>query len=158
MRGAQEAHWVTQLEREERENVRGALGFLLGRPRTDQMYVEQALRFCIALHWFWILYGFGREGLRFLDQALAGQAGEGTALRAKALYAAAHLAFYLALDMPHEQRAQESLAIFQKLEDAAGIASCLILLGMIARARSQFALAQARLEEAAARLRELGNR
>ncbi len=158
LRGAQEAHWVTQLEREERENVRVALGFLLEQPRTAQMYIEQALRFCIALHWFWITYGFGREGLRFLDQALAGQAGEGTALRAKALYAAAHLAFYQALDMPHEQRAQESLAIFQELEDVAGIASCLILLGMIARARSQFALAQARLEEAAARFRELGNR
>jgi predicted ATPase/DNA-binding CsgD family transcriptional regulator len=158
LRGVQEAHWVTQLEREEWENVRVALGFLLERPRTDQMHVEQALRFCIALHWFWIIYGFGQEGLRFLDQALAGQAGVGTALRARALYAAAHLAFYQALDMPHEQRAQESLAIFQELNDAAGIASCLILLGMIARARSQFALAQARLEEAAARFRTLGNR
>jgi predicted ATPase/DNA-binding CsgD family transcriptional regulator len=158
LRGAEEAHWVTQLEREEWENVRVALGFLLGRLRTGQMYVEQALRFCVALHWFWILYGFGREGLRFLDQALAGQAGEGTALRAKALYAAAHLAFYQALDMPHESLAQESLAIFQELGATTGIASCLILLGMIARARSQFALAQARLEEAAARFRELGNR
>jgi len=60
--------------------------------------------------------------------------------------------------MPLEQLAEESLALYQELGDAVGIARSLHRLGIIARARSQFVLAHTRFEEAAARFQELGDR
>src|SRR5439155_718408 len=96
--------------------------------------------------------------LSFLMQALAELASVGAALRARALYAAADLAFVCARNLPLERLAQESLALYQELGDPMGIANSLWLLGAIARIRSQFAQAHARLEEAADRFRELGHR
>src|SRR3989441_438981 len=90
--------------------------------------------------------------------ALAERAGGGAALRARALYEAAELAFIYARHMPLEQLAEESLALYQELGDPVGTAHSLSLLGKIARIRSQFALAHARLEEAATRFQALDNR
>jgi len=159
LKGAEQLAWLARLEREQ-ENLRAALHFLLEQAglRAGETQTEQALRLCVALSPFWYDRGYGREGLSFLMQALAFRAGVGTALRARALDAAASLAFGYALNMPLEQLAEESLALYQELGDAVGIARSLHRLGIIARARSQFVLAQARLEEAAARFQELGDR
>src|SRR5215471_3331333 len=91
-------------------------------------------------------------------QALAVSAGVEATLRARALDAAANLAFNYAPNMPLEQLAAESLALSQELNDPMGIAASLYQLGIIARVRSQFVLAYARLEEATERFQELGNR
>jgi len=163
LRGPEQASWVAQLEREQ-ENLRAALRFLLEQAdvqadmQEGESQVEQALRLCVALLPFWHNRGYGKEGLSFLMQALTGRAGVGKTLRARALDAAANLAFNYALNMPLEQLAAESLALSQELGDPVGIAASLYQLGTIARVRSQFVLAHARLEEAAARFQELGNR
>lgn len=163
LHGSEQARWVTHLEREQ-ENLRAALRFLLERARVqastqaEEIQTEQALRLCVALSPFWYDRGYGREGLSFLMQALAERAGVGTALRARALDAAASLAFGYALNMSLEQLAAESLALHQELGDPIGIARSLHRLGIIARVRSQFVLAHARLEEATARFQELGDR
>jgi predicted ATPase/DNA-binding CsgD family transcriptional regulator len=162
-RGAEQTQWVSQLESEQ-ENLRAALGFLLERARTQaglpegERQVEWALRLCVALSWFWHVRGYGREGLSFLMQALAEGAGVGVALRARALYEAAELAFIYERNMPLERLAEESLALYKELGDAVGYAHSLSRLGGIARIRSQFAQAQAQLEEAASCFRALGNR
>jgi predicted ATPase/DNA-binding CsgD family transcriptional regulator len=163
LRGPEQASWVAQLEREQ-ENLRAALRFLLERARVqastqaEEIQTEQAMRLCVALSPFWYDRGYGREGLNFLMQALAERAGVGTALRARALDTAASLAFGYALNIPLEQLAEESLALYQELGDPIGIARSLHRLGIIARVRSQFVLAHARLEEAAAHFQELGDR
>ncbi|HET8851329.1 MAG TPA: AAA family ATPase, partial [Ktedonobacteraceae bacterium] len=162
-RGAEQARWVAQLEREQ-ENLRTALRYLLEQAHSQagtqegEREAEQALRLCVTLSRFWHDRGYGREGLNFLMQALAERASGGSALRARALDAAANLAFIYARYMPLEQLAEESLLLYQELGDPMGIARSLYQLGSIARVRSQFVLAHARLEEAAARFQELGNR
>ena len=163
LRGTEHGRWVTHLEREQ-ENLRAALSFLLEQAHTQAgiqegaTQAERALRLCVALSWFWIVHGSGREGLSYLMQALAEGTGVGTALRARALVVAAELASFYAPNMPLERLAEESLALYQGLGDPAGIAVSLSLRGYIARIRSQFVEAQARLEEAAARFQELGDR
>jgi len=162
-RGAEQVRWVEPLEGEQ-ENLRAALSFLLeqahGQAGTQEgeRQVELALRLCVALSWFWHVRGYGREGLSFLMQALAERAGVGAALRARALYEAAELAFIYARNLPLERLAEESLALYQELGDPVGMAHSLSRLGGIARIRSQFALAHAQLEEAATRFQALGNR
>ncbi len=163
LRGPEQASWVSQLEREQ-ENLRAALRFLLERARVqastqaEEIQTEQAMRLCVALYWYWMIRGHGREGLSFLMQALAFRAGVGAALRARALDTAASLAYVYAHNIPLEQLAEESLALYQELGDPMGIATSLHQLGSIARIRNQFVLAHARLEEAAARFQELGDR
>jgi predicted ATPase/DNA-binding CsgD family transcriptional regulator len=163
LRGDKQARWIARLERD-RENLRAALDFLLEQAHAqagslqEERWIEQALRLCIALSWFWFVYGYGREGLRALLKALADRTGVGGALQARALYEAAHLAFVYAPNIPLEQLAQESLHLYQQLNDPVGIAFCLFLNGTIGRSRSQFAQAQPQLEEAAARFEALDNR
>lgn len=163
LRGSEQNRWVTLLERE-LENLRTALRFLLEQarpslwPQEDPAQAELALRLCVALARFWHDRGYGREGLSFLMQALAERGSVGAALRARALYEVGYLADTYALHMPLEQLAEESLALYQDLSDPVGIATSLLQLGSIARSRSQFALASARLKEAAVRYQKLGNR
>jgi ATP/maltotriose-dependent transcriptional regulator MalT len=159
LRGAEHGRWMAQLQREQ-ENLRAALSFLLEQAHAQQevSQAERAVRLCVALSWFWEVYGSGREGLHFLMRALAERANVGAALRAKALYETASLAFMYARHLPLEQMTEESLAIYQELGDPVGIANSLSLLGTIDRIRSLFAQAQAHLQEAADRFRELGDR
>jgi predicted ATPase/DNA-binding CsgD family transcriptional regulator len=163
LHGAERGRWVARLEREQ-ENLRAALGFLLeqahmaaGLPEGGR-WIERALRLCVALSWFWFVRGSVREGLHFLMPALAERAGVGAALRARALYEAIELGFLHARNLPLEQLAEESLALYQELDDPVGIATSLYEMGSIARLRSEFAQSHAHLEEAAARFQELGNR
>jgi len=159
----EQAGWVSQLEMEQ-ENLRAALRFLLEQARVKastpkgEKQAECALRLCVALLPFWHHRGYGKEGLSFLMQALAESASVGKAIRARALDAAVNLAFNYAPNMPLEQLAAESLALSQELGDPVGIAASLLQLGSIARVRSQFVLVHVRLEEAAARFQELGDR
>src|SRR6266566_2485454 len=158
---AEQTRWVEPLEREQ-ENLRAALSFLLERAQAGlpegERPDERALRLCVALSWFWHVRGSGQEGLSFLMQALAECAGVRAALRARALYEAAELAFIYARNLPLERLAEESLALYQELGDPEGLAHGLSRLGGIARIRSQFTQAQAQLEEAATRFQALGNR
>ncbi|HEX6553434.1 MAG TPA: tetratricopeptide repeat protein [Ktedonobacteraceae bacterium] len=79
-------------------------------------------------------------------------------MRARALYAAADLADGLDELERAETWCGEGLSLARELDDTAGIASCLELLGSMARVRGQYALASSRLEEAAGLFGQLGNR
>lgn len=161
LRGAEQERWFALLQREQ-GNLRTALHFLLEQdglsPQEMERQAEQALRCCVALARFWHDRGSGREGVSFLMQALAQGTSADAMLRARALYETVYLADIYALDIPLEQLAEESLALSQELNHAVGIAASLLQLGSIARVRSQFALAQARLQEAATRYQDLGDR
>ena len=133
--------WLERLEREH-DNLRAALQWAVESGKT-----EMALRFGIALERFWVVRGHRNEGLAFLEQALEGSAGVATDVRAKALLAAARLAFIQSNYDQGEALAQEGLTLFRKLGDRRGIALSLDRLGMAAWRRGDFPAARVLLEE-----------
>lgn len=158
LRGAEQTDRVAQLERE-RPNLRQALSFFVEQARSyaEVIQGERVLRFCIALFPFWHMRGYGQEGLSYLLPALAITQMGDAALRAKALLVAAELTFFFARNMQSEPLLAESLTLYQQLGDTVGIAHSLFQLGEIARIRSQFALAQQHLQDAAAHFQNTGN-
>jgi tetratricopeptide (TPR) repeat protein len=114
-----------------------------------------ALRLGTALERFWVVRGHRNEGLAFLERALAGGAAVATDVRARALLAAARLAFVQSNYHRGEALAQESLALFRELGDKWGIALALDRLGMAAWRRGNFAAARVLMEEDLALFREI---
>ncbi len=143
--------WLERLEREN-DNLRAALQWALEGGRA-----EMALRLGIALERVWVVRGHRNEGLAFLERALAGSAGVATGMRAKALLAAARLAFSQSNYDRGEVLAQESLALFRELGDRRGIALALDRLGMAAWRRGDFTAAGVLMEEDLALFREVGD-
>ena len=92
--GPQQAAWLERLEREH-DNLRAALSWSLEQAGDEEagQRREIALRFGGALHMFWWTLGHWSEGRTFLERALAAREGVAASARAKALYAAANLAF-----------------------------------------------------------------
>src|SRR6266487_2343031 len=141
LKGPSLVAWLERLEREH-DNLRAALQWAVESGKT-----EMALRFGIALERFWVVRGHRNEGLAFLEQALEGSAGVATDVRAKALLAAARLAFIQSNYDQGEAMAQEGLTLFRKLGDRRGIALSLDRLGMAAWRRGDFPAARVLLEE-----------
>src|SRR5262249_42958363 len=157
LRGAEQGKWLARLE-QEHENLRAALSFLLERAVRGTEQVAQALRMCSALLWFWYIRGHRHEGRTFLERALANSEGVGALVRAKALYAAGHLAYAQDDYEQVEAFLEESLALFRGLSDTRGSAISLRVLGSAAWARSQYARARSLLQEAEALYKEVGDR
>ena len=147
LQGPQLVPWLEQLEREH-DNLRAAL-----RWACDSEQTAMALRLGTALERFWVIRGHRTEGLAFLEQALASSAEVATEVRAKALLAAARLAFVQSNYTRGAVLAQESLALFRGLGDRGGIALSLDRLGMAAWRRGDFAAARVLMEEALALFR-----
>lgn len=118
---------------------------------------ERALRLCIALLWFWYMRQ-ENEGRIFLEQALAQGKGVAALVRARALHAAAELAWAVGVDMYRaEALTRESLELFQELGDRHGIAISLVALSDVDWTRSQYAVARSQLEEAELLFTEVGD-
>jgi len=156
LRGAEQARWVAELEREQ-ENLRAALSFLLERAVGGTEQAAHALRMCTALFWFWYIRGYVREGRTFLERAMANSEGVGAHVRANALFAAGHLAYALDDYEQVEACLEESLALFRALGDTRGVATSLKVLGGAAWTRSQYARACSLLEESGVLYKEVGD-
>src|SRR6266566_5259895 len=115
-----------------------------------------ALRFGGALEQFWEVHGYWSEGRTFLDRALVAREGIEAFVQAKALYAAANLAFKQSNYERAEALSKESLALYRELEDKPGIAFSPWVLGNIAWVRSNTAEARSLLEEDLALFKEVG--
>src|SRR5438270_4049363 len=144
--------WLDRLEREH-DNLRAALQWALEKGRG-----EIALRLGIALERFWVVRGLRNEGRTFLERALTGSAGVAADVRAKALLAAARLAFNQSNYEQGEVLAQQGLALFRGLGDRRGIALSLNRLGVAAWRRGDFRSARVLLEEDLTLFREMGDR
>jgi predicted ATPase len=155
----EQGRWMARLEQEQ-ENLRAALWWLLARARggSEQrtQQAEQALRFCTALYWFWVIRGYSREGQHLLEQALTHREQVTAPLRAKALYMAANLAFLLDDPERTEKLSSESLHLFRELGDKVGMADALLLLGTSDWARGRYSLARPQLKEATSLYQEMG--
>ncbi len=150
LEGRRQVRWLERLEREH-DNLRAALGWALesGLDEEGEHRRELALRLGGALGQFWMLHSHSHEGRTFLQQALAACPPAASALRAKALIVAADLAANQSDRQQAEVLAQEGLALYRQLEDEAGIAYCLYVLGICATWRGEHGQACAYLLQSA---------
>ena len=165
--GAEQGRWFNRLEREY-DNLRAALRWLVERAETEMKreQAEMALRLGSALWEFWMVRGHWSEGRRWLERALAAGKAVEASVRAKALNAAGILA-YLQDDLTQaEALCSESLALFRELAARSpgdstfkgGIASSLIRLGQVAKAKHNYPRARVLLEESLALSKEVGDK
>ena len=159
--GSQQVVWLERLEREH-NNLLAALQWLLEQAENadtedEDRRQEMALRLVGALGLFWWVHGHWSEGRNFLERALALSEGfETSSAGAKALFAAANLAF---VQSDYERAAtlsEGSLSLYRKLGDKRGIALSLYPLGNVAWIRGNIATARALKEEALVLFKELG--
>jgi predicted ATPase/DNA-binding CsgD family transcriptional regulator len=162
--GPQQAAWLERLEREH-DNLRSALQWTLEQagveePMEVERNIETALRLGGALRVFWVVHGHITEGRHFLERALAVEVSLvdtriEASVRAKALFAAGHLAFIQSDYQRAEPLCQESLALYRELEDQPGIAFALSLLGSVAWIQGNMGAARTLTEEALAIARQV---
>jgi predicted ATPase/class 3 adenylate cyclase len=143
--GADQLGWLDRLELEH-DNLRSGLEW--ARARDSRL--EAGLRMAGALHRFWILRGYLREGRDWLEGLLARAQGASEATRAKAAYGASVLAFHQGDMSRAEAWGTESLQLSRALEDPLGIALALNALGIVARNRGDYERAALLLDESIA--------
>jgi predicted ATPase/DNA-binding SARP family transcriptional activator len=140
--GARQKAWLERLEREH-GNFRTALGWTFEGQET-----ELGLRLGGALGGFWYVRGHLSEGRRWLDAALAQAAEAPDSARAKALARAGWLAWTQGDYERSATLSEESLALYRKVGNDAGVALALHNLGYTEMHRNALAKASALIEEA----------
>jgi len=134
--GPEQVYWLAVLEREH-DNLRVSLAWYLdqatfGAGDDGTVAAEHSLRLAGAVAWFWYLHCYLREGLHWLDQALARSAGSPPILRAKALHGAGHLAWLLN-DMPRRQELlAQALALYRDHGSTRDLVLALAYMGLTA--------------------------
>ena len=163
LKGSGQLEWLRRLE-EEHDNFRAALEWSLSqRDQGPELQgAEAALRLAGSLRWFWRMRSYYDEGLTWLDRALARSRDTGgpPALRAQAT---AKVALALLTDSIGDHptahaRAQESAALFREIDDKAGLAEALLLVGQTLRWQGDAAQGRQRMQEALVLFREVGDR
>lgn len=156
--GPEQTVWLERLEREY-DNLRSAMGWLLEQEGTadgDQA-IDTALRLGGALREFWSIHDHSSEGLSFLERVLAWSQGGSAPVRAKALSAAAHMAYIQDSNDRALALAKESLRLYRELGDTEGIALSLHHLEKVARMQGDLGAARTLITEALALWRGVGN-
>jgi predicted ATPase/DNA-binding CsgD family transcriptional regulator len=149
---AEQMAWLDLLETEH-NNLRAALRWSL-----DRAEVETALRLVGALWRFWYVRGHSNEGRRWLEEALALNAGGAESLRARALNGAGHLAWAQGDHDRAKALREESLALSRQAGEKREIADALNGLGFVIRRRGNYEAARDMHEEALALYKELDDR
>lgn len=139
----------------EEDNLRAALQWVrMGRD------VERGLRLAAALWDYWLNRGALTEGRRWLEELLAMEPAQGTVsptVRAKALYAAARLAFRQSDPARANTLAEASLNAAREVNDPAALATPLNLLAILATERGELARAATMHEQALAIHRQMND-
>lgn len=150
LRGAEQRMWRERLMAEQ-ENFRAALAWSCQQAKAEtgaeQPATELSLRLAAALrpHWEWQGHFF--EGRHWLETVLALPIREGAgrsilAARAKALSETAGMACVQNEQERAVALAEASIALWQQLDDAAGLATALLHRGWVATVACDFALAK----------------
>jgi predicted ATPase len=154
--GPQQVVWFHRLEREH-GNLRAALSYFLERG-DDRERIEMALRLGVALWYFWeVRSPHAQEGWTFLERALERSAGVAVSVRAKALYVAGQLAWFLGNPDRSEELCQQSLALFRESGDVTGVGIALFTLAMASWQKGELATARCHLEESLKISQETGD-
>jgi predicted ATPase/DNA-binding CsgD family transcriptional regulator len=125
--GPEQATWLDRLEWNH-DNLRGALAWFMAGDEPDL-----ALRLGVALWRFWDMRGFLTEGSRRLEAVLL-RSPVPTAIRAEALLGLAFLYRDRGDERGAISLADESLAIFRRIQDEHGAGRALAFLGDVTRA------------------------
>jgi predicted ATPase/transcriptional regulator with XRE-family HTH domain len=143
-------HWFHRLHIE-RGNLRGGI-----RWTVDHGETVLTLRYTLALWRYWRHLGEFAEGRRWLDAALAMPGPAAASLRAKALWAAAALAFPQGDHERMATRAAEAYELAQQSGDPMDLRNALTVSGMVAMVNGRYADALEPLRESVAICRRLG--
>jgi non-specific serine/threonine protein kinase len=131
MDGPEEVTWRERLIRE-LDNLRAALTCCLSDAEASVAATpgkaEMALRLA-SLDWFWLVSAHRREGLRWLEQALASSRQAPIAARARALRIAALLAWTSDDWNRGQALAEESVVLWREAGDRTGLSAALAMLG-----------------------------
>jgi predicted ATPase/DNA-binding SARP family transcriptional activator len=122
----EQAAWLIRMDAE-RDNFREALAWSL-----DTREASLGLRLAAALWEFWWVRGHLAEGRGWLHEALTRGRSAPPELRARALHAAGSLATRQGDYEAAAALFEESLAIWEELDDAAGTARSLLSIGTVA--------------------------
>jgi len=149
--GPEQALWLERLEAEY-DNLRAAL-----RWAEESGDVEAGLRLAGALCQFWLARSYLNEGRERLARIVRlARTSTHTAVRAKVLAGAGHLAHNQGGCAAARALSEESLALWRELGDKRGIATALNDLGWVAWRQGDYTVARALSEESLALWRELG--
>jgi predicted ATPase/DNA-binding SARP family transcriptional activator len=148
--GPEQARWLARLDADH-DNLRAALAW----SREAEAQREAGLRLAIALWPFWETHAHLSEARECLTALLEQSGGASPALCARALVQSGHFAGRLGHKQPARLLAEESLAIFRRLEDKEGIAGALHCLGSLAQGQGDAATARSLLAESLGLYREL---
>lgn len=149
--GQEQLWWLNRLE-QEHSNLRAALGWLAEREETDA-----CLRLAAALCRFWDVRGYLSEGRGWLERPLANAGAVSAETRARALSAAAVLAFRQGDYAAAQSLYEHGLALFRQLGDRERVAMALNGLGLIARSQGDYSAARGLHAESLATWLQLGN-
>ena len=151
VQGPDQLTWLDRLELDY-DDFRAALQLA----KAEGASVESGARLAGALHRFWALRGYLREGRGWLEEALALN-GVSASVRAKAAYGASVLAFLQGNYERAQALSTESLKSYRELNDPLGIALSLNILGIVTRNRGDYRRARTLLEESLTLSRQSGH-
>ena len=126
----------------EQDNLRAVLTWILVNGET-----ELAQRMCAVLGKFWEVRAQFHEAHRWIDAALIMGPETLPAIRAKLLMAASRLALWETACERSRELAQEALALYEALENGAGKASAILLMGEAWRIQGEYTLATRYFEQ-----------
>lgn len=150
--GPEQAEWLARLDTEA-DNLRAAMDWCASHPSGR----EVLLTLTAALWRFWLVRGHWKEGRSWLARAMAASPDKGGATHARALAAAGDLATEEADYDAASRLLQESLDLWQALDEPEGVAKTLNHLGNLARARFEYDGARSLLTQALRIRRDEGN-
>jgi predicted ATPase/DNA-binding CsgD family transcriptional regulator len=154
--GEERQQWLDQLV-SEYDNVRAVLGWS-SEPGAGGQRRDIAWRMLGALQWFWVSYGYVREGQRAVERILVQSEGITASVRAKALNGAGWVALWQGKYDQAEAWCRESLRLYRELHDPRGMALALERLGWIVSTQGNASLATPLLEESLALAKEMGDK
>lgn len=150
LRGPDQIRWLDRLTADH-DNLRAVL-----RDAIARRDAEVALRLAGSLWQFWVTRGHVREGLEWLETALALEGGS-EAFRAQALYAAGNLAYVRSQYARARQLHEAAMQAHEALGDGAGVARSMTSLGLTADAQGDYPTARRWHEKSLALHQQMGS-
>ncbi|HEX7976920.1 MAG TPA: LuxR C-terminal-related transcriptional regulator [Anaerolineales bacterium] len=150
--GPEQVVWVDRLETEH-DNLRAALAWSQRVPDG----IEPGLQLAAALTQFWQLRGYLSEGRIWLEIMLARGSQAPASLRASALSASGFLALLLGNFAQARAFWEQSLTLYQDLDDSSNIGWQLMHLAYLAQQEHDFSRAARVAEQSLSFQREAGN-
>jgi predicted ATPase/class 3 adenylate cyclase len=152
LQSGDQGRWLSRLDAEH-ENLRAALTFL-----HDTGSAEEMLRLAVGVYRFWFYRGYLNEGRHWLAEALEQAGADAAPVRAKALAAAAQLAYRQGAHVEAQSFNEEALSAFRALGDRSGVGRVLNQLADVAEAEGDLARAERLWTKSVAMARRSGSR